>query len=242
MNTDNEPIALASIRQMMDGQQLPVIRAKLAECHNQRRGENSRGEWTLQRGKMTDTLGNSALVVFDNRPDMKAFLGQELCFKASDRGAGIKVKQDAHEGKTRHEIWINKAAVAIQVGAAPPQQQAPPEQNPIAQNFPAAEYSDPSTGQWTNEPRDRQTGQRAPANEPYPQPQDNGQLHIVRKAIMQRANLHLICTKAAHAEAKALKASGIEMSPEQVQATASSIFISADRAGYAEMMPTHPIT
>lgn len=212
----------------MEGMTLAGVTGKITEVGKRFTGENTHGPWSLQNAKMTD--GKSTIKLFLNTRDemAKSMVGKTVTFLSveGEKGLhGVTVEMgDAYEHPTdpkksrpaELQIKVTKTAEIAEIGsgeAAGKAQATAPSQQPA----PA--------------PKPAQGAPEAPAaNAPVDGTRES------KARLMQYANLADMCIDAA---GYLKKTHGL--TDEEVGTWARCLYISMERGGNADKMPSHPL-
>ena len=227
MNQENTATPLLTIlNHLVDGNSIPMIKAKLIQIYEGKSGTNANGEWSIQNGTLDD--GTVQIPVqFMNRDAVPLnWKGRDLILTSYSGGkngmTGLKAFDDTY--KQPHTRKVKVTSTADIVFAEQGQQQQPADND----------------GGHQSEPQN-QGQQEQP---PPPVKKKASPLTEVKKTLVQIANLHVLCRiSMERVEAPLLKEiTGRTMGEGEMQAATSSIFIKADRLGLHNEMPTRPFT
>lgn len=231
---------LADVLQMQDGQLIGAIRATIKNVYARNSGTNSHGDWTLQNIVLKDAAGTEMKCVLKDRDELpKTEKGKEIVIEShfGDRGqSGIKANDNEWpkgSKKITREVYVTPSA-NITVGgqatesAAPASQ--PPQATPQAQapTQPAQRATTPGTGTSAPAAAKNVTG-----------PSHAEELKKLRAFLGSRGNGWALCRLTAEHKAKQLTDKlGHPVPEEAIQAATASLFISAERAGYFDTLPS----
>lgn len=235
---------ISALFQIPDKNSITALHCTITEVQQARQsGTGNFGPYSYQNGKLADATGQIDCV-FKDMQDMQHMRGLNVFMYATQGSKGLKglsMKTDTYNNQSKRMVVISPGATIQanqQPGAAPapapapyqppPQQgyQPPPPQQPP--------YQPPPAQQQFQQPPPQQYQQPPP---PAPVPNTTqliaGQAmgkprpsHIISKF----SHVHLLCWRAAHAEARMAEALKIPMTVEQIGNTASSLFIAATHA------------
>lgn len=207
----------------MIGQQIPRIIGTLTKVYDRKTGEGKFGPWSLQNGELQDETGVVS-IVFSGLPDMTDKRGQEITFRSnqSKKGlTGIVMEENTYNGVTKPQLKVSASALILD-----------------------GEEIEKTHGGTVEKVEPKEIVGEEPESKPVNRlPQTNGNGHhvdgaqVVRKRLMQYANLRELCDNAA-----SFLYSKDAMSAEDKQIikdVASCFFIQALREGLADKLPNN---
>jgi len=221
--------SVAEIKELDDDTIVHSFKGKITKLYPPKKGESDRGPWSFQNVFLKDPDGDEIKATLKDRDELpKAFTGKDviiLSSKSEKHGwVGVKAKDDEYNGKTTRVLWITKAASITKGGSVEADEsdgeEAEPEERPKHHE---------------NEKEDGDLGPEVASDNP---------LDAAKDYLMRRGNLMMLCWKAGLFVAQ--KCDGMSNAKfgvrnEDFQALVTTLFISADRAGIADALPTHPL-
>ncbi len=240
-------IPLKEIPALEAEETITAIRGRVTELYPPKTGENDNGKWSFQNIKLKDETGEIQVKLKD-RPALPQSLKGKTIFIYSAKGdkglSGLKAKDDTYRDKTSRIVWVTPSATieesdgAPQNGNgnghanghdAPPAHQPPPPQAPPAAPVQTAQ---PPAASATGRPVSPRAGVQSPA------PAENhGAVGNVKREINKMANLYVYCLEAASYVEKTWNATHpVQMTDQQFQACASSLFIQASKDGLYNLL------
>jgi hypothetical protein len=238
---------LSEIAGMEDDQTIYSIKGVIKKIWKFRAGESAQGPWSFQDVILND--GTEGCVTLKNRPELPAsWVGQSVYFLAyhGDKGwSGLRVKHDDHKKKNvilatptaemvssaAHEAGHPEAGQAAPAAPAP-RSVAPPPPLPQASlpNMPAPPP-----------PPHAVPHQVAPPAPPV-RPTTYAGIAAAKQFLGREANLMLLALDATVYVAHCFeKKHGAPLPAAHLQACCASLFIAADRASLADMLPIGPM-
>lgn len=210
----------------MEGVTLTGVSGKLKALYKLNSGKNDNGPWTLQNGVL-ESGGAEMKIVFSDREEVpKAFIGKPLTILSTsgERGLhGVKVKMGKEfKGKTELELKVTPTAEivsGIESGSTPPPSATPHEEPPKA-SAPAPQQAAPA--------QPKQPTQQA-AKPAAQAPSEVDQEMMKRINLADRILSGMEYLKKRHPDTVAAGVFGC-------------VFISMEKAGLIEKMPTTPIS
>lgn len=232
-------IPLADALKMEDGEKVTAVCVKVDAIWDRKTGTNANGEWSLQNVTVQDPKNPKITmkVKFGNvDPIPKVWKGKQImiaCTKSDKHGlVGVVVKDDSYTDKSGNEVnqkilSVTKAAEygpAEQLGTGGGSQASEPE-NGGGDDQPAGDGDD--------------TPPPAPAKKDPPPNQAGRGFPAIKALAKEKANLYLIALEAVGyvSECNKIK-TGKELTLEQQQTATASIYISLERSGGADVVPT----
>lgn len=202
---------IKDIESLADGSTIGEMRVTVKKVFPPRTGKGKFGDWKVQNAVVSDGTGEvrAAFWIPDGIDDLQ---GQTVTIRsrASKKGlAGLTVQYSDHSKANELKVTEN-AAIIDDAGAA------------VESARSGGTNGGGGAGTWQVH---NAVGRPAPVQ--FGNPAD------ARKYLFQVAQLMVEAIKASHWVGEQVK-----LTPEQLQAVASSIFISGDRAGLAKVFPT----
>jgi hypothetical protein len=234
---------VAEIDQMEPEQEILLLRGKIGQLFDSKRGDNEHGPWSFQRGTLKDASGERKFVLKNRSTDIpKQWRGQEVVIEAhkTDKGySGIYTMDDDFRGKTTRCIKVTETAAIYladihAAAAAPPPK---PAQTPSGNGQSGAQA-----------PRG-DVGTAAPVSNHTAAPSDRiaRQRHAVIDAKRKAARLANLFTIAVDAVENVIVPHWDEvigkgtMPDEQHQGAVATLFIAMQRDGAHDDLPLKPL-
>jgi len=245
-------VSVVEAIQMTPGEHIPAFKGRLKKLGKYSSGDNEHGHWAFQNGTVTD--GNGEIKVkFKNREALPPAWEGRAFYIESTPGTkqpflGIVRELDEYKGVQKPCITVDERAIMSdwQGGEAATQQAQPAARQPAAhQPAPNVAPASPFVPQATNQPPPAQSSAPA-ARPPAPKPgspEDHKECaRRARVRLGKAANAMLIAFDAAnHVGVEVMKKHQIGLGITEVEKIAVSFYITLDREGMVDGLPSGPL-
>lgn len=217
-------MTVKEISTLEDGAAVPAIKGVLTKIEKRKVGKTDIGEWSYENAVLQDSTGEIK-VTFKNREALPADIADKqvhLLSHQGDRGwTGINAKDDEYRGSVKRVLIVGKNAEVVESAVLLSRGESTPEPGPLpaAKPEPAATAASPS-------------GNITPAQA---NALKEARLFIARRLVGQKLTLKACLALRADWQ----EVTKEEMPTELFQSINSTLFISADRAGLFDAMPTN---
>lgn len=232
---------LSEIKELDHDQVVTCVVGTIKTIYEQKTGESNGKPWAIQNLTISD--GTTTLDVMNKGEEIsKAWKGRKIIIEAhhGERGwTGVYASDDDYKGKVTRKLRLTSTATVSlyeETGGGEHEHEPEPERQPARQTTaarPPQQQAPPPAK--APAPAGRPRTEHAPA----PKPGSVGAMQFVNGEVTQAANLLLVCIgKVQNYVAPAvLERTGLELSAEECQKHATSLFIQMARDGMLIQMP-----
>jgi hypothetical protein len=224
---------------MQNGELISAVRGTVKSLFKRNAGTNSHGDWSMQNMEIADG-GAVMKVVIKDRPALPQTLkGQVLLIQCNvgDNGmTGVKANDNEYpknSGKITREIYVTPSAHLLLPNGELTEGCTSAPLTDAAPAMPAPAAPAP-------------THQSAPAPQQSAARPQNGQgdeaMKALRTFLARRGNGWALCRMVAMRKAEQIKElTGTQLPEDALQAATASLYISADRAGLLDAIPSYEL-
>jgi len=226
---------MSEVLKMDFGEKVPSVKGKISNIYDQTTGQNNYGDWAIQNIEICDPADPKAKIkvkLFDQQEVPKVWRNKLIYLECveGDKGIkGIEIAKDTYKLKEgappRKMLEVRRDAQISLAEAEPP---------------PASQAAAPAASQGEQPAGAAQAQPARPAGKTPDQAFAESQRHVAdaMKFLNRRANSYELVMRAVDYLARRRSDQGKAITPDHYQAICASLYISLDRAGMVDPIPT----
>jgi len=234
---------MSEVLKMDFGEKVPSVKGKISNIYDQTTGQNNYGDWAIQNIEICDPADPKSKIkvkLFDQQEVPKAWRNKLIyleCVEGDKGMKGIEIAKDTYklkEGAPPRKMLEVRRDAQISLAEA----EAPQPSPAAAPTQPAKASTAANQGE---QPAGAAQAQPArPAGKTQEQAFAEGQRHVAdaMKFLNRRANAYELVMRAVDYLARRRSDQGRAITPDHFQAICASLYISLDRAGMVDPIPT----